>query len=121
MKAVVKKQATVDALVGEFQGAQAVYLLNFQGLTVEKDNALRKAMRAKGVKYRAVKNTLMKRVLDQMGVPGMEKYLVGATAVMIGGAEDPMQPAREIVPASSLREVRKFSRGGKEKTANGIG
>lgn len=97
MKAVVKKQATVDTLVQEFQGAQAVYLLNFQGLTVGKDNALRKSMRAKGIQYRAVKNTLLKRVLDQLGVIGLDKYLVGATAVMIGGSEDPMQPAREIV------------------------
>jgi large subunit ribosomal protein L10 len=97
MKAVVKKQATVDALVEEFQGAQAVYLLNFQGLTVVKDNALRKAMRAKGVKYRAVKNTLLERVLSKMGVAGMGNYMVGATAVMIGTAEDPMLPAREIV------------------------
>jgi|ADurb_Total_1213_FD_contig_101_238942_length_1473_multi_3_in_0_out_0_2 large subunit ribosomal protein L10 len=97
MKAVVKKQATVEALAGEFQEAMAVYLLNYQGLTVEKDNALRKAMRAKGVKYRAVKNTLLKRVLEKMGVTGMDEYLIGATSVMIGTAEDPMQPAREIV------------------------
>ena len=97
MKAVVKKHATVDALVSDFEGAQAVYLLNFQGLTVEKDNTLRKAMRVKGIKYRAVKNTLLERVLAKMGIEGMDKYLIGATAVMIGTAEDPMQPAREIV------------------------
>ena len=57
MKAVVKKQQTVDALVESFNGATAVYLLNYQGMTVEKDNALRKALASKGVKYHAVKNT----------------------------------------------------------------
>ena len=40
MKAVVKKQQTVDSLVESFNGATAVYLLNYQGMTVEKDNAI---------------------------------------------------------------------------------
>ena len=68
MKAVVKKQQTVDSLVESFKGATAVYLLNYQGITVEKDNALRKALAAKGVKYHAVKNTLLKRVLAALKV-----------------------------------------------------
>ena len=71
MKAVVKKQQTVDALVESFKGATAVYLLNFQGITVDKDNALRKALAAKGVKYHAVKNTLLKRVLAALKVEGL--------------------------------------------------
>jgi len=71
MKAVVKKQQTVDALVESFKGATAVYLLNFQGITVDKDNALRKALAAKGVKYHAVKNTLLKRVLEALKVEGL--------------------------------------------------
>ena len=33
MKAVVKKQQTVDALVESFNGATAVYLLNYQGMS----------------------------------------------------------------------------------------
>jgi len=97
MKAVVKKQSTVEALVKEFAGASSLYLVNFEKLTVVKDNALRKVMRQKGVKYRAVKNTLLKRVLEQIGIKGLEKHLVGATAVMISPTDDPMLPARELV------------------------
>jgi len=96
MKAVVKKQQTVDALVESFKGATAVYLLNFQGITVEKDNALRKALAAKGVKYHAVKNTLLKRVLAALKVEGLDDLLTGATSVMVGFEEDPLLPAREI-------------------------
>ena len=91
MKAVVKKQQTVDALVESFNGATAVYLLNYQGMTVEKDNALRKALASKGVKYHAVKNTLLKRVLA-----ALKDLLTGATSVMVGFEEDPLLPAREI-------------------------
>ena len=96
MKAVVKKQQTVDAIVESFKGATAVYLLNYQCITVEKDNALRKSLASKGVKYRAVKNTLLKRVLEALGVAGLESQLTGATSVMVGFEEDPLLPAREI-------------------------
>ncbi len=96
MKAVVKKQQTVDALVESFKGATAVYLLNYQGMTVEKDNALRKNLAKAGVKYNAVKNTLLKRVLAALNVEGLDDLLTGATSVMVGFEEDPLLPAREI-------------------------
>ncbi|HSQ41581.1 MAG TPA: 50S ribosomal protein L10 [Fibrobacteraceae bacterium] len=98
MKATVaKKKNTVDALVKDFSGASSLYLVNFEKVTVDKDNALRKTLRQKGVKYRAVKNTLLKRVLEQIGFKGLDEYLVGATAVLVAPPDDPMMPAREIV------------------------
>lgn len=96
MKAVVKKQQTVDAIVESFKDASAVYLLNYQGMTVDKDNALRRNLKAKGVQYRVVKNTLLKRVLEKLNVTGLDDALVGATSVMVGFADDPLLPAREI-------------------------
>lgn len=96
MKAVVKKQQTVDAIVESFKGATAIYLLNYQGITVEKDSLLRRNLKAKGVKYCAVKNTLLKRVLAKLDVKGLDDALVGATSVMVGFEEDPLLPAREI-------------------------
>ena len=96
MKAIEKKQQTVDAIVESFKDAAAVYLLNFEGITVEKDNALRRSLKKNGVKYRAIKNTLLKRVLEKMGVSGLDDALTGATSVMVGFVEDPLLPAREI-------------------------
>jgi large subunit ribosomal protein L10 len=97
VKALTKKKSTVDALVKQFTGASTLYLVNFQKLTVDKDNALRMNLRKNGVKYHAVKNTLLKRVLEQIGFKGLEDYLVGATAVLVAPADDPMLPARQIV------------------------
>jgi len=97
MKAVTKKQTTVAALTKEFEGASSLYLVNFEKVTVGKDNALRMQLRKKGVKYRAVKNTLLKRVFENLGYKGLESYMVGATAVLIAPPDDPMLPAREIV------------------------
>jgi large subunit ribosomal protein L10 len=96
-KIPAKKVALVDSLVNDLQKAAAVYLLNFQGITVDKDNALRKNLRSKGIYYRAVKNTLLKIALEKIGVQGLDGYLTGSTSVMVGTAEDPMLPAREVV------------------------
>jgi large subunit ribosomal protein L10 len=97
MTALQKKQEVVDSVKSDLENAAAVYVLDFTGLTVEKDNALRKALTTKGIKYRAVKNTLLNIALEQleMGIP--EGALVGASAIMIGNADDPMLPAKEIV------------------------
>lgn len=96
MKAVVKKQQKVDSIVKAFEGAASIYLLNYEKIPVELDNKLRKNLKSKGVKYIAVKNTLLKRVLEKMNIAGLDDVLKGATAVMVGTEEDPIQPAREI-------------------------
>lgn len=96
MKAVVKKQQTVDSIVKSFEGAAAIYLLNYEKIPVEKDSLLRRSLKAKGVKYIAVKNTLLKRVFAKMQISGLDEYLKGATSVMVGLEEDPLLPAREI-------------------------
>ncbi len=96
MKAVVKKQQKVDSLVKDFEGAASIFLLNYEKIPVELDNKLRKALRAKDIKYVAVKNTLLKKVFEKMNISGLDKALVGATSVMVGPADDPIAPAREI-------------------------
>lgn len=96
MKAVVKKQQKVDSIVKEFEGAASIFLLNYEKIPVELDNKLRMNLKSKGIKYLAVKNTLLKKVLEKMGVVGLDNALKGATSVMVGPADDPISPAREI-------------------------
>ncbi len=96
MKAVELKKQTVESIVESFNGAASVFLVNFEGVTVEKDNAFRRSLKAKGVKYRAVKNTLLKRVLEKLEIKGLDDALTGATSIMVGYSDDPLLPAREI-------------------------
>lgn len=97
MKTRSEKETTIATLVSQLEEASSIYLVNFQGLPVEKDNALRKNLNAKGVSYQAVKNTLLQRALAKIGITGLDEYLVGSTALMLGDSEDPMMPARELV------------------------
>ena len=89
MKAVVKKQQKVDSLVKKFEGAASIYLLNYEKIPVELDNKLRMSLKSKGVVYTAVKNTLLKKVLEKMNISGLDEALKGATSIMIGPEDDP--------------------------------
>lgn len=97
MSALETKQKLVDEVAEEIKASTAVYILNFAGLTVAKDNALRKSLSSKNIRYRAVKNTLLKRALNDAGITGMDEILVGSSAIMLGDEEEPMAPAKEIV------------------------
>ncbi|MCL2100396.1 MAG: 50S ribosomal protein L10 [Fibromonadales bacterium] len=92
-----KKQELVNSLVKDFSEAASIYLLDFQKITVAQDNALRMNLRKKGIAYRASKNRLIKEAFKKANISGLDSYLKGATSIMLGSAEDPMLPAREVV------------------------
>jgi len=55
-----EKQVIIDAVKGDFQQSQAVFLVGMQGLTVESVQVLRKKLHSSGGKLRVAKNTLLK-------------------------------------------------------------
>jgi len=91
------KKAVVDSLVADIKDAGAIYLVDYTGIPVVDDNEFRKGLNTKGIKYRAVKNTLLKRALAECGVEGLDEHLQGVTAVAFGGTESPNAPAKELV------------------------
>ena len=59
--AKVELKAPVVAEIAEaVKDAQSVVLVDYRGLTVDQDTALRKQLRAAGVTYKVYKNTMMK-------------------------------------------------------------
>lgn len=92
-----QKKSIVAEVVSDLKETSAVYLLNFEKIPVEADNALRKVLNEKGIKYRVVKNTLLGRAFKETGVNGFESLLNGCSAILLGDSESPMLPAKEIV------------------------
>jgi len=64
------------------QGVQGVYLADLSGMTVEKVSLLRKKCREQHVQVRVVKNTLLKRALNQNGITALDEYLIGPTGLV---------------------------------------
>lgn len=89
-----QKQNAVKELAEKLRAAEAGVLVNYQGITVENDTQLRKALREAGVEYMVMKNTLTGRACDEVGLGEMKQYLEGMTAIAISA--DPIAPAKVI-------------------------
>ena len=90
-----KKQQAVAELAERIKNSVSGVLVNYQGITVEDDTAMRKALREAGVKYMVVKNSLTGRACDEVGYGDMKQYLSGMTAIAIS-ENDAVAPAKVL-------------------------
>ncbi len=91
-KVLETKKAQVVEIVEALKGATTGVLVDYRGLTVEEDTKLRNDLRAAGVKYFVVKNTLLRLAANQVGLEELDSILHGPTALAI--SEDPVAPAK---------------------------
>lgn len=75
-----EKQTTVDALTAKLADARAIYVTDYQGLTVGRVTDLRRRLHKAGVDYVVVKNTLALRALKAASVSGLDAHVSGPTA-----------------------------------------
>jgi large subunit ribosomal protein L10 len=75
------KKQQVQALVDELKDAKSIVLVNYQGIAVHQDNAMRSVLRENGLQYRVVKNTITERAFQALGYEGLEDAMVGPTAL----------------------------------------
>ena len=92
-----QKQAIVADLAEKIKNSPAGVVVNYQGITVEDDTKMRKALREAGVNYMVLKNSLTGRACDEVGMSDMKQYLTGMTAIAI--ASD-----NAVAPAKVLKE-----------------
>ena len=92
---LLQKQQIVADLAEQLKASTAGVLVNYQGITVDDDTKMRKALREAGVKYMVVKNSLTGRACEEAGFGEMKQYLSGMTAIAIG-SDDPIAPAKVL-------------------------
>jgi large subunit ribosomal protein L10 len=95
MRTKAQKQELVTALATKLRRAPTVYVTDFTGLNVARISDLRRKLRAAGVEYVVVKNTLALRALKDAQVSGLDAHLGGPTALVLGGA-DPVAAAKVL-------------------------
>ncbi len=98
-KVLSEKQAIVDSLVERIKGSSAGVFVDYKGITVAEDTALRAEMRKDGVNYSVIKNTLVRRALDEVNLGGIDSVLNGTTSLATA-SEDPIAPFRIITDYS---------------------
>ena len=94
-KVLSEKQAVVAALTEKLQNAAAGVLVDYKGITVAEDTALRAELRKNNVEYAVVKNTLLRFAVNNCGMNELDDLLNGTTSLAICH-DDPVAPARVV-------------------------
>ncbi|MGB2886853.1 MAG: 50S ribosomal protein L10 [Candidatus Acidiferrales bacterium] len=108
MKKKAEKKQQADALRIQLASVSSVILTTFQGITVEQDTRLRRAVEAAGGHYEVVKNRVAERAAAGTPAEGLLKGLSGTNSISYTTA-DPVALAKVLtkiakdVPAFQFR------------------
>ena len=103
-KILQEKQAFVEQLSDKLGKAVAGVVVNYKGITVADDTALRRKLREAGVDYAVVKNSMLRRAAEKVGLSELDSVLEGSTAVAISRGAITLPPPKFC--ASMLRRAR---------------
>lgn len=87
------KKELVEGIKSELKEAKSIIFVDYRGITVSEDTAMRKEFRENNVTYKVFKNRLLVRALNDLGITGYDpKMFEGTTAVAF--SSDEVAPAR---------------------------
>jgi large subunit ribosomal protein L10 len=78
-----EKAAVIDQVAGEISAAEAIFAVDYRGITVSQVADLRVKLRDSDTKLRVVKNSLAERAADQAGMEDLKPLLAGPTALAL--------------------------------------
>ena len=82
-----KKQQQVAVLKEQLSAAVTGVVVDYSGITVADDTALRKELREAGVNYFVVKNTILARAIADTDLDEMKSVLEGTTAIALSNED----------------------------------
>lgn len=103
-KILEEKKALVASLVEKIKNSPAGVLVDYKGISVEDDTKLRRELRAAGVDYAVVKNTMVRFAANELGYTGFEEHLNGTTAIAISTTDDVVAPAKILCDYAKTHE-----------------
>ena len=101
----LKKQKVIDEIKGKLDGAKAVVVVDYKGITVSEADTMRKRLREENVDYTVYKNTLVKRAIEGTEFAGLADVLGGPSAIAIS-KDEATAPARILNVA--MKEYKKM-------------
>jgi large subunit ribosomal protein L10 len=76
-----QKAAVVEELAGQIRSSDAVFAVDYRGISVAQAADLRARLRESGTRFRIVKNSLTERAADEAGASALKDLLTGPTAL----------------------------------------
>lgn len=89
---LLQKQQIVKELSEKLKNAKSVVLVDYKGINVADDTKLRADLRAEGIDYSVVKNTLLTFACKEANCEDLIPHLTGTTAIAM--SDDEVAPAR---------------------------
>ncbi|ADL03049.1 50S ribosomal protein L10 [Lacrimispora saccharolytica] len=93
MAKVELKQPVVSEIKELLDGAESAVVVDYRGITVAQDTALRKKLREAGVSYKVYKNTMIRFAAKGTAFEALDPNLEGPTAIAVSKT-DATAPAR---------------------------
>jgi large subunit ribosomal protein L10 len=76
-----QKAAVIDEVTTQIQESEAIFAVDYRGISVPQAAELRVRLREADATFRVTKNTLTERAADNADAPGLKDYLEGPTAM----------------------------------------
>ena len=88
-----QKAAVVDEIASQIQDSQAIFAVDYRGISVAQAADLRERLRDTQTRFRVVKNSLSERAADQAGASDLKPLLTAGAwclgpCLVIGDLED---------------------------------
>jgi large subunit ribosomal protein L10 len=105
-----QKAAVVDEIAGELERADAVFAVDYRGISVSEAAELRSRLREADALFRVVKNSLTERAADKAGASDLKEWLDGPTALTLVSG-DPALAAKALSDAGRTLRLLDFKGG----------
>ncbi len=109
-KVLEQKQKVVADLKSKIDASIVGVVVDYKGINVADDTALRKELRENNVDYFVVKNTLLARAVEGTELEGMKSVLEGTTAIALS-SDDYAAGARILSKYADKSETFKIKAG----------
>lgn len=98
-EARVQKEAHVEEIKELIKNCNGMVVVSYQGISVADDTQLRSKFRAENVKYKVLKNRLVQRAFQELGIQGFDGHLEGSSAFAFANG-DALAAAKIVVEGS---------------------
>jgi large subunit ribosomal protein L10 len=105
-----QKAAVVEEIAGELQRADAVFAVDYRGISVSEAAELRAKLREADAVFRIVKNSLTERAAEKAGASELKQLLEGPTALALVSG-DPALAAKALNDTARALHVLDFKGG----------
>ena len=111
-----EKSAAIQEIAAEIEGSEAIFAVDYRGISVPQAAELRSKLREADASFRIVKNRLTKIAADQAGEERLAELLSGPTALTFVRG-DTAQAAKAITTFNKEHEVLTYKGGFMDATS----